>query len=103
MTAPIDYIPLTRAIYSTEGFPPYRWAHNEAPVPLQRLRRPLRDVRVALIASGGIYRSGHVAFHFKDDVSYRRIPSDVSTQELRTAHFAYDQTDARADPNCVFP
>lgn len=31
------------------------------------------------------------------------IPSDTSTAELRTAHFAYDQTDARNDPNCVFP
>jgi D-proline reductase (dithiol) PrdB len=24
-------------------------------------------------------------------------------EDLRTAHFAYDQTDARSDPNCVFP
>jgi D-proline reductase (dithiol) PrdB len=44
-----------------------------------------------------------VAFHFKDDTSLRLIPTDVRTDELRTSHFAYDQTDARKDPNVVFP
>jgi D-proline reductase (dithiol) PrdB len=56
-----------------------------------------------LIASGGIYATGQVAFHFKDDVSFRAIPTTVETSDLRTAHFAYDQTDARKDPNVVFP
>ena len=27
----------------------------------------------------------------------------MRTSDLRTAHFAYDQTDARKDPNVVFP
>jgi len=39
----------------------------------------------------------------KDDTSFRAIPTDVNTADLRTAHFAYDQADARRDPNCVFP
>jgi D-proline reductase (dithiol) PrdB len=56
-----------------------------------------------LIASGGIYRSGQVAFHYRDDVSFRMIESDVPTVELRVTHFAYDLTDARSDPNVVFP
>jgi len=47
--------------------------------------------------------TGQVAFHFKDDTSFRAIPTDVKTSDLRTAHFAYDQTDARRDPNVVFP
>jgi D-proline reductase (dithiol) PrdB len=55
------------------------------------------------VASGGIYVSGQVAFHWKDDTSYRAIPTDVDTRELRATHFAYDLTDARADPNVVFP
>jgi D-proline reductase (dithiol) PrdB len=58
---------------------------------------------VALIASGGIYRHGQTAFHSKDDTSLRLIPTDVRTEDLRTSHFAYDQTDARKDPNVVFP
>jgi D-proline reductase (dithiol) PrdB len=56
-----------------------------------------------LIASGGIYVTGQVAFHFRDDTSFRAIPTNVRTADLRTAHFAYDQTDARQDPNVVFP
>ena len=103
MSPPIEYIELTRTIYAAEGFPPYHWSESRDVVPLAPPRRPLAETRVALVASGGIYRAGHVAFHFHDDTSLRLIPKDVPTDELRTAHFAYDQTDARADPNCVFP
>lgn len=103
MQAPIKYVDLTRTIYTAEGFPPYRWVENEDPVPLHPLAKPLSQARVALVASGGVYQTGHVAFHFRDDVSIRRIPRDVDRSALRTAHFAYDQTDARADPGCVFP
>jgi D-proline reductase (dithiol) PrdB len=46
---------------------------------------------------------GQVAFHFKDDASFRAIPRDVDYRDLRVTHFAYDLTDARADPNVVFP
>jgi len=103
MSLPVEYITLTRRIYDSEGFPPYRWAQSADAVPLTPLSKPLAKTRVALVASGGIYRAGHVAFHFHDDTSLRLIPKDVPEGELRTAHFAYDQTDARADPNCVFP
>jgi D-proline reductase (dithiol) PrdB len=50
-----------------------------------------------------VYRHGQVAFHTKDDTSIRVIDHDAPSAELRTAHFAYDETDARSDPNCVFP
>jgi D-proline reductase (dithiol) PrdB len=76
---------------------------NPTPPPWQPLRKPLQESRLALIASGGIYMTGQVAFHFKDDTSYRTVPTTVRSEDLRTAHFAYDQTDARRDPNVVFP
>lgn len=101
--APVEYIPRIRDNYRRLGYPPYRWVRNESPPPWQPLRKPLREARVALVASGGIYVSGQVAFHWKDDTSYRAIPTDVDTRELRATHFAYDLTDARADPNVVFP
>ncbi len=34
-------------------------------------------------------------FHYKDDTTFRVIPRDVATEDLRAAHFAYDLTDAR--------
>ena len=39
----------------------------------------------------------------RDDASYRVVPTDVPTDELRATHFAYDVRDARSDVNVVFP
>lgn len=67
------------------------------------LPRPLSAVRLGVVATGGIYAEGQTAFTFKDDVTYRAIPSDVDPATLRATHFAYDLTDARRDINVVFP
>ena len=56
-----------------------------------------------MIATGGIYKSGQRAFHYKDDASYRSIPSETSLSKLRATHFAYDLEGARKDINVVFP
>jgi D-proline reductase (dithiol) PrdB len=89
--APVEYIARITRQYAKLGYKPYGWVYNTDAPPWQPIRKPLAQSRVALIASGGIYRRGQVAFHSKDDTG------------LRTAHFAYDQTDARKDPNVVFP
>ncbi len=99
----IDYIERTREQYDTLGYPTYQWVHNEDAPPFAPLRKPLSESTVALVASGGIYRSGQIAFHYKDDISFRIIDSATPTDELRVTHFAYDLTDARIDPNVVFP
>ncbi len=100
---PIDYIERTRAQYSALGYPIYRWVQSDSPPPFVPLAKPLSECRLGLIASGGIYRAGQVAFHFSDDISYREIATDTPPDELRVTHFAYDLTDARRDPNVVFP
>ncbi len=100
---PADYIGETKKLYDGLGYDSYRWAHEpEAPawVPIDK---PLSESKVLLVGSGGIYRKGQIAFHTKDDTSIRLIETDAPTTELRTAHFAYDQADAREDANCVFP
>lgn len=103
MSEPVDYIQRTRDQYAGLGYPPYRWVEHADPPPFAPLRKPLGESRVALLASGGIYVRGQVAFHFHDDASYRVVPADVDYDDLRVTHFAYDLTDARADPNVVFP
>lgn len=100
---PADYIDETRRLYSSLGYDAYRWAERPGTPPWTDLRVPLEEARITLIGSGGIYRVGQEAFHTKDDTSIRSIPTDTPIDELRTAHFAYDQTDARTDANCVFP
>lgn len=98
-----DYIEATRSTYDALGYPPYQWVHSETLPPFTQLTKPLSECRVGLVASGGVYRAGQIAFHFRDDDSYRVIPGDVPTDELRATHFAYDLADARADIGCVFP
>jgi D-proline reductase (dithiol) PrdB len=100
---PADYMAETRRLYDSLGYPTYRWAERPGTPPWTPLAKPLAECRITLIGSGGLYRRGQVAFTTKDDTSIRVIATDTPTSELRTAHFAYDQTDARQDPNCVFP
>lgn len=100
---PIDYIARTRAQYEALGHPVYHWVANQDPPPWVTLRRPLTKSRLALVASGGVYVSGQKAFHHHDDTSLRTIDREVEVADLRTSHFAYDQTAARSDPNVVFP
>jgi D-proline reductase (dithiol) PrdB len=103
VSEPVGYIERIREKYEALGFSSYQWVVNEEPPAWQPLKKPLSASRLGLIASGGIYVTGQVAFHYKDDTSFRVIPADVKTSDLRVTHFAYDFTDARQDPNVVFP
>ena len=100
---PIDYIERTRSQYESLGYPPYSWVHNTDQPPFEPLKKPLSQSRIGLVASGGIYSEGQVAFHFKDDLSFRIINTNEPSSHLRATHFAYDLTDARRDINVVFP
>jgi hypothetical protein len=91
---PADYLDETHRLYRSIGYDDYRWARPVDPPPLAPLAGPLSQCRVTLIGSGGVYHRGQLAYHTKDDTSLRVVPSDVDTRELRTAHFAYDETDA---------
>ncbi len=100
---PVEYIARIRKQYASLGYKPYEWVVNEEPPPWKPLGKPLSKCRLALIASGGIYATGQVAFHFKDDTTFRAIPRHAKLEDLRFAHFAYDTSDAKRDPNVVFP
>jgi D-proline reductase (dithiol) PrdB len=100
---PVQYIDRIREKYEALGYGAYQWVFNAGVPPWHPLPKPLSECRLGLVASGGIYVSGQVAFHYRDDTSLLKIPMDVPTSELRATHFAYDLTDARQDPNVVFP
>jgi D-proline reductase (dithiol) PrdB len=103
VSEPVKYIERIQSQYASLGYKSYTWVINRDTPPWTRLQKPIRDSRVGLVASGGIYVVGQVAFHYKDDASIRAISSSVHTHDLRVTHFAYDMTDARRDPNVVFP
>jgi D-proline reductase (dithiol) PrdB len=100
---PVEYIPRIRENYARLGYKPYNWVVNADTPPWAPLSKPLSQCRLGLAASGGIYATGQVAFHYRDDSSLREIRTDLDTRDLRATHFAYDLTDARTDPNVVFP
>ena len=100
---PVDYIPRITAQYSGLGYGEYQWLESQNAPAWTPLTKPLSDSKVGLICTGGIYAAGQTAFHFKDDTTYRSIPTDVDVEDLRATHFAYDLTDARKDINVVFP
>jgi D-proline reductase (dithiol) PrdB len=100
---PVDYIPRIRDNYARLGYKAYSWVVNRDAAPWTPLRKPLSQCRLGLAASGGVYVAGQVAFHHKDDTSLREIPTYVDAKVLRASHFAYDLSDARKDPNVVFP
>jgi len=103
VSEPIDYIERTRDQYASLGYPIYRWVTSEDTPPFTPLAKSLSDSTVGLIASGGLYRVGQIAFHFKDDISFRAIDIRTPLQDLRVSHFAYDTGDAAKDPNVVLP
>jgi D-proline reductase (dithiol) PrdB len=100
---PVEYIPRIRDNYARLGYAPYKWVAHEDLPPWARPAKPLSKCRLGLAASGGIYMTGQIAFHYKDDTSIREIPTEVDRSMLRATHFAYDLSDARSDPNVVFP
>ena len=105
MTAsPVPYIERTRELYARQT--PYRWVHNDReadPPPWTPIRKPLGELSIALISSGGAYLEAQEPFHFQNDASHREIPRDVDPSGLRISHFGYDTRDAKRDPSCVLP
>lgn len=96
---PIAYIQRTRERYA--AYPPYHWAQNHE-APWTPLPKPIKDCRLALLSSGGLYLPDQPSFH-DNDASYRRIPRDADVDTLRVYHHAYRDDDVDRDPNCVFP
>ena len=97
----LNYVEITRSAFPDQ--PPYQWTEN-ASAPWTAIVKPLKESRVALISSGGVYRKDQVPFDpEKNDLTFREIPVDTEMKDLRISHNYYDHRDADKDPNCVFP
>ncbi len=101
---PVRYIEATVARYARLGHEPYRYFRaGEAP-PWAALRGPLSAARLGVVATAGCYVRGQVAFHYRDDTSFRRIPKSAPPEDLRFAHVTEHYLEsARRDPNTVVP
>jgi D-proline reductase (dithiol) PrdB len=85
----------------------YRYRVVE-PIPFAPPGKPLRESRVALVTTGGVYAPGQEPFDTAikgGDVSFRALAKNADVQALGIAHKsdAFDQTGFRADRNLGFP
>ncbi|MBI2885886.1 MAG: hypothetical protein HYY02_01620 [Chloroflexi bacterium] len=74
--------------------------------PWTPLKKPLRQARLALLCSGGIYLPPQPRFDDIDpqgDYTWRAIPLDADPSALRLAHTHYDHAAAAADIGVVYP
>jgi D-proline reductase (dithiol) PrdB len=75
-------------------------------VPFTPFDRTLDKSTVALVTAGGVHLKEQEPFNIADelgDLTYRVIPPDVASADLKVTHHHYDHTDADADINVVFP
>ena len=83
---------------------PYGWYKAESPPKFTAVKKLLPQCKVTLLSSSGCYVQGDLAYKYKDDDTYRIIPSNTPTEKLRFSHFTENYlTDFRQDPNCTFP
>ena len=72
-------------------------------VPYTPVTAKLAELTVALVSSTGVYLEGQEPFSDDGDESYRIIPADAPSAQLRFRHGHYDTSQAEKDPNVVFP
>jgi D-proline reductase (dithiol) PrdB len=98
--APVPYIEQIRRLYPNE--PPYQWTVNLTS-PWTPMVKPVRECRIALISSGGIYHPTQEPFNsVKNDLTFREIPKTVDLADLRISHYSKNARDVK-DLNTIFP
>ena len=80
-------------------------------IPWTRLDKPIPACKVAMISSGGIARRVDTPFDQEGerqnpwwgDTSYRIIPRETRSEDVRVYHLHIDPTFGEADINCLLP
>jgi hypothetical protein len=107
---PIDYMARTRAWYLALGYDnPYQWAHHDD-VPFSRLRKPLNQVRVALVTTAAPYQPDKAdqgpGAAYNGEAKFFSVWSKPITPapDVRISHIAYDRVHTSAkDAAAWFP
>ena len=89
-------------------------AQNSAPKPprvlavlskpaWQPILKPVTDSRVALLTSAALRLADQAPFIPREDLSYRRVPSDPNAGKIIIDHHSGIGTVPKQDPEIVFP
>jgi D-proline reductase (dithiol) PrdB len=71
-------------------------------IPYTPLRRDLKECRIALVSTSGAYVEGMQPFT-DNDISFRLIPNDTVTNNIRFVPGHFDTAPGAQDPNVMFP
>jgi len=98
--APVAYIEQVRGMFPND--PPYQWTVSAAS-PWAPMAKPVRECRIALISSGGIYHRTQAPFDsVKNDLTFREIPKEVDFAELQVSHYSPKARKVQ-DLHTIFP
>ena len=84
----------------------YQPQEIEGEIPWGEPVKPLRQAKVALVTTSGIHHRDQPPFDMSDtdgDPSYRELNAEKLFDDYQVTHDYYDHTDARKDPNIIFP
>ncbi|MBU5440100.1 hypothetical protein KQI42_19075 [Tissierella sp. MSJ-40] len=73
------------------------------PIVWTPVTKPLAQMKIALVSGTGVHLKSDQRFILTSDSSFRIIPGDASTADLTVSHGGYDNSDALADINSMFP
>jgi len=74
--------------------------------PVTPLAKPLNECKLALITTGGLHLKTDAPFKTKTkdgDCSFRKLPGDVTPEDIAISHRWYNHKFINTDLNCVFP
>ena len=78
----------------------------EGEIPWAKPGKPLRQAKLALVTTSGIHHRDQPPFDMSDadgDPSYRELSAEKLFGDFQVTHDYYDHSDARKDPNIIFP
>lgn len=102
----MNFAEVERDYIRSRLLPDFEWVVKTQPSRINPLRKPLRESRVALVATGGVHLAADRPFRLLDkkgDWSWREIPGDATFDRLRLSHVGYNTRKVCEDINCVFP
>ena len=97
---PFQYLPIMAQ--NSAPKPPRVLATPSTPAWLP-ITKPIHESRVALLSSAALRLAGQEPFIPREDLSYRRVPSDPNSGPIIIDHHSGIGTVPKQDPEIVFP
>lgn len=106
MSEGVDFAQIEGDYVRKRVYPDFRWRAYDDYSPLNPLRIPLAQARVAFVTTAGVHRLDDTPFDDDSktgDPSFRSFPVDGVFADLRLTHSGFDTGRAAADLNVVLP